>query len=88
MESFNSFVVKQVSGTFKEVLFQKEHLTEIFAWGKSHFPSYGSGGKSTSCVFFQEAVQDFLTIGYRESENFGIMPVEYWDFLHPVIATS
>ena len=88
MESFNSLVVKQVSGSFKEGLFQKEHLTEIFASGKSHFPLHGSGGKGTSYVFFQETVQDFLTIGYGESENFGIIAVEYWDFFHSVIATS
>ena len=37
MEPFNSLVAKQVSGTFKEELFQKETVTKIYAWG--HFPS-------------------------------------------------
>ena len=37
MEPFNSLVAKQVSGTFKEELFQKETVTKIYAW--SHFPS-------------------------------------------------
>ena len=37
MESFSSLVAKQVSGTFKEELFQKEPGTKIYAW--SHFPS-------------------------------------------------
>ena len=37
MDPFNCLVVKQVSGTFKEELFQKELVTKIYAW--SHFPS-------------------------------------------------
>ena len=39
MDPFNCLVVKQVSGTFKEELFQKEPVTKIFAWEKGHFPS-------------------------------------------------
>ena len=31
MGSFESLAEKQLSGTFNEGLFQKEHLTEIFA---------------------------------------------------------
>jgi len=37
-KSFNSFVAKQVYGTFKEGLFQKKCLTEIFAGDKGHHP--------------------------------------------------
>ena len=37
MDPFNRLVAKQVSGTFKEELFQKELVTKIYAW--SHFPS-------------------------------------------------
>ena len=39
MDLFNHLVAKQVSGTFKEELFQKEPVTKIFAWEKDHFPS-------------------------------------------------
>ena len=39
MEPFNSLDAKQVSGTFKEELLQKELVTKIFAWGKGHSPS-------------------------------------------------
>ena len=35
MGSFESLAEKQLSGTFNEELFQKEHLTEVFAWGRA-----------------------------------------------------
>jgi len=35
---FNNFVAKQVYGTFKEGLFQKKCLTEIFAGDEGHHP--------------------------------------------------
>ena len=37
MESFNSLVAKQVSGTLRERLFQREYLTE-FLPGEGQFP--------------------------------------------------
>ena len=48
MGSFESLAEKQLSGTFNEELFQKEHLTEIFAWGRATSHPYGRGEKGTS----------------------------------------
>ena len=48
MDPFNRLVAKQVSGTFKEGLSQKEHVTEIYAWRMGLFLSYGNGRKGTS----------------------------------------
>ena len=80
MGSFKSLAEKQLSSMFNEGLFQKEHLTEIFAWGRAISHPYGSGEKGSSWGFFQKAVQDFLSIWAGESENFGIISVEYLDF--------
>ena len=72
MGLFKSPVEKQLSGTFNERLFQKEHLTEIFPWGRAISHPYGRGEKGTSWGFFQKAVQHFFNIWAGESENFGI----------------
>ena len=36
MEPFNSLVAKQISGTFKKELFQKEPMTKVYARATSH----------------------------------------------------
>ena len=48
MGSFESLAEKQPCGTFNEELFQKEHLTEVFAWGGAISHPYGRGEKGTS----------------------------------------
>ena len=84
MESFNSLVAKQVSGTLRERLFQKEYLTEFLRGARAISHSHGSGEMSSFWGFCQEAVQDFLSIWSGESENFGTITVDYLDFLHRV----
>ena len=43
MGSFESLAEKQLSGTFNEGLFQKEHLTEIFCLGKASIRKWREG---------------------------------------------
>ena len=47
MESFNSLVAKQVSGTLRERLFQKEYLTEFLRGARAISHSHGSGEMSS-----------------------------------------
>ena len=48
MESFSSLVAKQVSGTLREGLFQKEYLTEFLHEAKAISHSHGNGEKGSS----------------------------------------
>ena len=43
MESFNSLVAKQVFGSLREGLFQKEYLTEFLHGARAISHSHGSG---------------------------------------------
>jgi hypothetical protein len=43
MKSFNSLIAKQVSGTLREGLFQKEYLTEFLSGARAISHSYESG---------------------------------------------
>lgn len=76
MESLSSLVAKQFSGTLQERWFQKECLTEIFAWGCGHLLSMWSWREGHPLRLFQEAVEDFLSVLSGESENFGLMRME------------
>ena len=47
MDPFNHLVAKQVSGTLRERLFQKEYLTEFLPGARAISHSYGSGEKGS-----------------------------------------
>ena len=83
MGSFESLAEKQLSGTFNEELFQKEHLTEIFAWGRATSHPYGRGEKGTSWGYFQEAVQDFLNFELESLRTCVSSLWTMWIFLIP-----
>ena len=59
MDPFNRLVAKQVSGTFKEELFQKETVTKIYAW--SHFPSMRKKDGNFQRLF-KEKLLDFQNV--------------------------
>ena len=48
MGSFKSLAENHLSGIINEGFFQKEHLTEIFAWGRAISHPYESGEKGSS----------------------------------------
>ena len=80
MGSFESLAEKQLSGTFNEELFQKEHLTEIFTWGRAISHPYGSGEKGYLLRLFSRSSTGFSQFWAGESENLCIVSVEYVDF--------
>ena len=81
--SFKSLAEKQLSGTFNEELFQKEHLTEIFAWGRAISHPYGSGEKGCFWGFFKKQCRIFSVFELESLRTLTSSLWDMWIFLHP-----
>ena len=64
-------------------LFQKEHLTEIFAWGRAISHPYGSGEKGCSWGFFKKQCRIFSVFELESLRTLASSLWDMWIFLHP-----
>lgn len=74
LESFSSLVGKSKSlGTFKERLFQKEHVIKIYTQGEWPLPIHTEVEREgTPEAFFGRSSTDFLNVSSEESETLGL----------------